>query len=107
MRTKEDARRILIENELLPLDQDPDLSFLCTALLHLEQSISALTAPGAQAIRAVAIILDSFSLASNTLPSSTPSPLPIHYNNQAQQTKTKTTLSVTLSPIEEIIQELH
>ena len=26
MGTKEDARRILIENELLPLGQDPDLS---------------------------------------------------------------------------------
>ena len=107
MRTKEDARRILIENELLPLDQAPDLSSLCTALLHLERSISALTAPGAQAIRAVAIILDSFSLAGNTLPSSTSSPLPIRYNNQAQQTETETTLSAALSPIEEIIQELH
>ena len=36
MGTKEDTRRILIKNELLLLDQDPNLSFFCTALLHLE-----------------------------------------------------------------------
>ena len=99
MKTKEQARKVLIKNALLPLDKDPDLSSLSTALLHLERSISNLTAPGAEAIRAVAIILDSFSLSGSTSLYAKP------LVSQAQQTDTTVTKAAT--PIEEAIEELR
>lgn len=40
---------------------------LCTALIYLEQSIMNLMTPGAEAIHAVVIILDSFSLSGSIL----------------------------------------
>ena len=65
MKTKEQARKLLIERELLTPDQDPDPSSLSTVLLHLEYSISGITAPGAEAIRTVALILDSLTTPRN------------------------------------------
>ena len=57
MKTKEQARKLLVERELLTPDQDPGPSSLSTVLLHLESTVSGLTAPGVEAICAVAIIL--------------------------------------------------
>ena len=102
MKTKEHAKKLLIENELLPPNKDPDLSTLCTALLHLERSISSLTAPGAEAIRAVALILDAFSLSGNFHHAPAPTSLPKHIICQAQQTEPSIPLS-----IEKVIQDLQ
>ena len=51
MKTKDQARKLIIEHDLLPPTwQDPDLPLLGTALLHLEQLISDLKAPAAEAL---------------------------------------------------------
>ena len=65
MKTKEQVRKLLIECELLTPDQDPNPSSLSTVLLHLEYSISGITAPGVEAIRTVALILDSLTTPHN------------------------------------------
>ena len=68
MKTAEQARKLLIERDLLLPNQDPDPSSLSTVLLHLEQSIPGVTAPGAEAIQAVALLLDSLIPSNNSAP---------------------------------------
>ena len=74
MKTAEQARKLLIERDLLLPNQDPDPSSLSTVLLHLEQSIPGVTAPGAEAIRAVALLLDSLIPSNNSAPTSVTPP---------------------------------
>ena len=52
------ARKYLVEYSLLPLEQDPDHSSLSGALLHLS-FVTGVTAPAADAIRSIAILIDS------------------------------------------------
>ena len=105
MKTKEQARKVLIQNDLLSLDKDPNLSSLSTALLHLERSISTLTAPGTEAICAVAIILDSFSLSGSTSFNFSPPSPAKHLVSQAQQTVATATNDA--ASIEVAIEELR
>ena len=68
MKTAEQARTLLIEHKLLVPHQHPNPSSLSTVLLHLEHSISGITALGAEAICAVALLLDSLVLPNNSGP---------------------------------------
>ena len=119
MKTKEQARRLLIEHELLPLNwQDSDHPSLGIALLHLEQSIYGLTAPGAEAICAVVLILNSLTPTSAdiTTPTATPrptvstssqtTPLPIESSIQ-QETPHAVDLSEQITEIKAAIQDLR
>ena len=51
------ARKYLVEYSLLPLEQDPNHSSLSGALLHLS-FVTGVTAPAADAIRSIAILID-------------------------------------------------
>ena len=116
LKTKDQAKKLLIEHDLLPPTwQDPDLPFLGTALLHLEQSISDLKAPAAEALRAIAIILNSYAPANNHHPN----PPPITTTTASTQTSPteqevkqtvsspETSLAEQISEIKTTIQELR
>ena len=60
------ARKYLVEYALLPLEQDPDHSSLSGALLHLS-FVTGVTAPAADAIRLIAILIDSMAPPETTL----------------------------------------
>ena len=59
--TPESARKYLVDHFLLAMNQDPIHPSLSTALLHLMFTASGVTAPAADAIRAIAILLDSLT----------------------------------------------
>ncbi|KIM51651.1 hypothetical protein SCLCIDRAFT_26223 [Scleroderma citrinum Foug A] len=59
--TPESARKYLVDHFLLAMNQDPVHPSLSTALLHLTFTASGVTAPAADAIRAIAILLDSLT----------------------------------------------
>ena len=63
------ARKYLVEYSLLPLEQDPDYPSLSGALLHLS-FVTGVTAPAADAIRSIAILIDSMDLPEPTPPTS-------------------------------------
>ena len=119
MKTKDQARKLLIEHDLLPPTwQDPDLPFLGTALLHLEQSISDIKAPAAEALCAIAIILNSYPHTS--IPPLIPSSVTTVFTSTAIQTSptpdqetnqttapTETSLADQISKIKLTIQELR
>ena len=111
MKTKEQARKLLVERELLTPDQDPGPSSLSTVLLHLESTVSGLTAPGAEAIRTVTIILDSLvtpSSNSNHVSEDSPSSNPNKLDIRRRPTISITTdLSDQIAEIKTTIQELH
>ena len=108
MKTKEQARKLLIEHNLLTPDQDPEPSSLSTVLLHLEH-LPGVTAPGAEAIRAVALLLDSLSTPSSntTTPntSSTSSPNEMHKNHPSSHPASD--LADQIAEIKTTIQELR
>ena len=105
VKTKEQARKFLIEYDLLPLNQDPDHSALCKILLNLEQKIPGLTAPGADAIRAVAIILNS--QASDASPPGQTHPIAAPEFPIPPPASLATELSKQVSEIKASIQELR
>ena len=110
MKTKEQARKLLIERELLTPDQDPDPSSLSTVLLHLEYSISGITAPGAEAIRTVALILDSLTTPRNNnnhAPEDSSSSKSKELNTLHPSAPPTTDLSNQIAEIKTTIQELR
>ena len=100
------AKIFLVTKGLLPDNQDPDHSHLCSALLDLTFTGSGVNAFTADALRAIAIILDS------------PTPLPLSPQpaqptstssklvSRAQQTD-NTDLESQLDRIQEVIDALH
>ena len=55
------AKKFLVDRFLMSTNQDPDHSSLSHALLHLTFTTQGITAPTADAIRAVAILIDSLT----------------------------------------------
>ena len=104
IKSKDQARKFLIEYDLLPLNQDPDHSALCKVLLNLEQKLPGLTAPGADAIRAVAIILNH--QAPNASPSNQTAPIATS-EHQNPSPPPSADLSEQISAIKASIQELR
>ena len=109
MKTAEQARTLLIERELLVPHQHPDPSSLSTVLLHLEHSISGITALGAEAIRAVALLLDSFVPSNNSGPTSEIPPATCsNETHKSQQHLPPTTdLADQIAEIRTMIKELR
>ena len=59
--TPESARKYLVDHFLITTTQDPDHPSLSQALLHLTFTASGITAPTADTIRAVAILIDTLT----------------------------------------------
>jgi len=55
------ARKYLLDHFLLTTNQDPEHSSLSHALLHLTFTATGITAPAADAIRSIAILVDSLA----------------------------------------------
>ena len=82
MVTRTQAKAHLVKNSLLPANKDPDLRDISMALLNLAEKAPGITAIGAEAIRAVAIIVDSQESSQR---SQSP-PMPKFYSTKDTQT---------------------
>ena len=87
MVTRTQAKAHLVKNSLLPVNKDPDLQDICMALLNLAEKIPGITATGAEAIRAIAIIADTQDQQTRS-PQSSP-PMPVFHSSKSIQTTTE------------------
>ena len=87
MVTRTHAKGHLIKYALIPFGKEPDLRDLSLALLNLAEKTPGITATGAEAIRAVALVIDTHE--SSREPGSPPAP--VFHSTKAVQTVTDTT----------------
>ena len=96
MVTRTQAKAHLVKNALIPFGKDPNFWDVSLALLNLAEKIPGITATGAEALRAVAIIIDTHE--SFHEPRSLP-PVPAFHSAKATQTKIVTdTTDTALQP---------
>ena len=70
--TREQAWRHLVEHSLATATKEPSLSDLAIVLLNLACNAPGITAVGAEVIRAVALMLDTYAECSHTSANQTP-----------------------------------
>ena len=87
MVTRTQAKAHLVKNSLLPANKDPNLQDVCMALLNLAEKIPGITATGAEAVRAIAIIVNTQDQ-TRSLQSSSP-PMPVFHSSKSTQTTTE------------------
>ena len=96
MVTRTQAKAHLVKNALIPFGKDPNFRDVSLALLNLAEKIPGITATGAEALRAVAIIIDTYE--SFHEPRSLP-PVPAFHSAKATQTEIVTdTTDTALQP---------
>ena len=95
MVTRTQAKAHLVKNALIPLGKDPDLQDISLALLNLAEKIPGITATGSEAIRAIAIIVDTHESLHG--PRNLP-PVPAFHSTKATQTNATDTAHAQVPP---------